>query len=135
MSIAGWESALRAVVARHRALPFGWGTSDCFVFPMDCVEAVTGRDPWAAVRGYASEQAAARLLVAHGLRDVADAFAAVLPEIHPAEAGRGDLAVVAAAGSGEIGGAVCLGPVVAAKGRDGLSFLPRTAMVRAFRVG
>lgn len=135
MRIAGWETRLRAAVARHRALPFGWGTSDCFVFPMDCVEAVTGRDPWAAVRGYDNEQAAARLLVAHGLRDVADAFRAVLPEIHPADAGRGDL-VVAHAGPGtELGGAVCLGPVVAAKGRDGLSLLPRTAVVRAFRVG
>lgn len=46
-----WQLRLAALVERRQAQPFAWGASDCCTWASDVVEAVTGHDPAADVRG------------------------------------------------------------------------------------
>ena len=51
--------------ARHRQ--FEWGIFDCFTFAADAVEAITGVDPMAELRGtYDDQRSATELLIKHG---------------------------------------------------------------------
>lgn len=130
--LRNWERSLRDTVDQHRALPFDWGRSDCFTFPMDCVAAMTGADPSDGARTWSDESGAKRALVARGFSSVADAFASAFAEISPGLARRGDL--VAFAYDGAICGGICLGSSCVGKGVGGLVFVPRTLAKRAFRV-
>lgn len=59
---ADWQLRLAAVTQRCQAEPFAWGAADCCTWAADVVEAVTGRDPAADVRGaYSSALGALRL--------------------------------------------------------------------------
>lgn len=128
-----WQNALSETVRRHQQLPFAWGTSDCLLFPLDCVRAMTGQD-FSELHGeYASQAQAYRRLRSFGFANVADAFAAHFPEISPAMMGTGDLAVVD--DDGAICGAICLGRMTAGKTQDGLLFIGRSLVQRAFKVG
>jgi hypothetical protein len=128
-----WERALVAEVRRHSALPFSWGVSNCFYMTMDCVRAVTGTDPWVDARGCDSEAWYKRWLARNRFGNVGDAFARRMAEIPSAQMGRGDIAVVEQDGMAP--GVVCLGPTVVGKVPMGTLQLPRSRVVRAFRVG
>lgn len=132
-----WPERLQEVLERHAALPFAWGASDCLLMPMDGVSAMTGIDPAAEIRGrYRTARGAARHLRERGHRTVGDAFAAHFPEIPVAMAGRGDLGVVRLPASDGYAGVIVFG--LGAWGKDaarpGNIFVPRSAIVRAFRV-
>ena len=51
--------------SRARA-PFAWGSNDCALFAADCVQAVTGQDLAAELRGHKDARGAARTLRRHG---------------------------------------------------------------------
>lgn len=129
-----WEGRLAEVLAAYQAGGFAWGVRDCFRLPLAAARAVAGLDLWPDVRPYRCGRSAALRLVRHGFDGVGDALAAVLPEMHPAFAGRGDVGVVIEAGAEA--GVVVLGAEIAgvAQGR-GLTILPRSRLVRAFKVG
>lgn len=133
MRLDDWPERLEEAVRRHSTMPFVWGVSDCFTLPMDCVEALTGRDPWAAERGYKSAAEAKAVLDRLGFRSISDAFAAVLEPVAPAFARRGDIGI---ADYGAIlgGGVVVLGTQVLGKGEEGVVRLPRVRLMKAFRV-
>lgn len=133
----GWESRLCAAVEVYRARPFTWGSADCALFAASCIEAVTGVDPAAAVRGeYTDAAGAMRALVGLGFSNMVEAVAANRPEVPVALAHRGDVAVVREPSEGDPLGAVgvVLGPMIAAYGQTGLHFLPRSAALRCFQV-
>lgn len=132
--LQGWRGALNAAVAAHRGHGFAWGTHDCATFAADCVLAMTGIDFAASFRGrYDSAEGAARLLAAAGYRSHVDLAAAVLPEIHPAEACRGDIAVVPTEANPALG--VVTGATIALFGLGGIGFVRLDRAIRAFRVG
>lgn len=90
-----WDARLFAVVEAHEGAAFVWGHADCFTFAMACVEAVTGANPYADEAGrWRSAAGARRRLRARGFGSIEAAIAAVFPEIPPALAQRGDLAIV-----------------------------------------
>lgn len=132
MRIKGWERALLAEVARHQALPFSWDESNCVYFPMDCVKAMTGDDPWADERGCTSEQDFARRLVRLGFKNVGDVFASKFAEIALSYMGRGDLAVIEQ--DGKTPGVICVGAHLVGKIETGMLFMPRSLAIRAFKV-
>lgn len=132
MRLSTWPEDLAEVVARHQARPFEWGGSDCLIFPLECVRAITSRDLLHLCGEYDSRLGAYRRLQSLGFGTVADAFAAYFPEIHPAMMGRGDLAAVV--DDGAVCGAVCVGASLAGKAIGGLSFVPRARAQRAFKV-
>ncbi|WP_375458893.1 DUF6950 family protein [uncultured Enterovirga sp.] len=132
-----WPERLLDIVARHDALAFGWGVSDCYLLPMDAVLAMTGAEPWPGVRGgYTSEIGAGKLLRQRGFANVADAFASAFPEVPPALAGRGDLGVVKVPEGSGFAGVVCIGTGFVGKHADrpGNIRIPRAFVLRAFRV-
>lgn len=132
--VRDWPLRLEEVIERYQAGAFAWGGMDCFTLPMDVAAALTGVDPWADERTYATEIGAARKLKRLGFADVADAFAAKFSEIPSALAQRGDIGTVVDA-DGAACGVVVLGTLVAGMSPvSGLTFLPRARLVRAFRV-
>lgn len=132
MRIKGWERALLDVVARHRAQPFVWGSSDCFTLPLDTIVALTGKDPWPGLHDYDSRIAAARCLTLQGYSSLADAFADKLVEVPVPFAQRGDVGVIL--DDGALCGAVFLASGVAGKTETGLHVFERDRVVRAFAV-
>ncbi len=98
---------------------------------------MTGRDPASeARRAYSTAEGAAKLLRRRGFGSIADAFGSVFPEIPVARAGRGDLGVVPVPYGGGFAGVVFMGLGAFGKNADapGTLFVPRSAVVRAFRV-
>lgn len=128
-----WPERLIAAIEHHAALPFGWGSSDCFLLPMDVVLAMTDAEPWPDVRGaYASEAGAARQLRRRGFATLVEAFAAAFPEIPPSLAGRGDIGVVDSPRG--LAGVVFMDTGVIGKAEAGIRRLPRSLVLRAFKV-
>jgi hypothetical protein len=123
---------MREAIARHHGQPFVWGASDCTMFA-DVVLAMTGFDPIADYRTYTTEIGALRMLKKAGVASMLEYVAGLFPEIHPAHAGRGDLAFTS-----EIEPlgcpAVIDGATAHSKNAHGPVVISRAHIVRAFAV-
>ena len=128
-----WPDRLEDIIAAYQGGVFIWGVRDCFRLTMDVAKALTGADPYADLEPYDSEMGAARRLVERGFASLGDALAAVMPEVPPALAQRGDVGVVDEAGTDA--GVVVIGTDVVGMSQRGLTRVPRSRLVRAFRVG
>ena len=127
-----WQNRLQACLAQRSALPFTWGSHDCVLFAADCVQACTGTDPAAAMRGTYSDAIGAARLV-HELGGLAEIAAAHCgKEVSPTMAQPGDIGLVLNAGRECL--AVCTGAVWHVPGGDGLVPLPINNATRAWRV-
>lgn len=133
MRLPNWEARLAAVLAAYQDGVFAWGQRDCFRLPVDVAAAVAGLRLWPDLRPYRCARGAAVRLARHGFRTVGDALAAVLPEVSPALARRGDVGVVVE-GMAEAG-VVVLGADLAGMAPEGMTIVPRERLTRAFRVG
>lgn len=133
MRLPDWEERLAAVIAAYQGGVFVWGERDCFRLPVDVAAAVAGLRLWPDLRPYRCARGAAVRLARHGFRTVGDALAAVLPEVPPALARRGDVGVVTEGGADA--GVVVLGSDLAGMALSGMTIVPRDRLVRAFRVG
>lgn len=133
MRYGDWEARLGRLIASCQGAAFSWGQRDCFTLVRDAVFAQSPTLIWGEIQYASALQAGARLRE-HGFAELGDALALALPEIGPSFAGRGDVGVVLA--GGREAGVVVLGAEVAgmAPGR-GLTILPRSRLVRAFKVG
>lgn len=128
-----WWERLLAVFAWHRAHAFAWGRFDCATLFSDAGTAVIGIDP---LGGYVwrNEREALKGLALHGVTSMAAYVAQRFAEIPPAEARRGDVGFAREAAPLScpyiITGAT-------AEGRDtrGWLIVPRTMLVRTYRVG
>lgn len=89
-----WEKRLNAVVAKHQALPGGWGASDCWTLTMDAVEAVQGKRILSKLGKYKSEAAGYRVFAKAGFKTVEEALASVLEPVPVLRAQRGDVGVI-----------------------------------------
>ena len=124
-------SMLIAYTADAGQQPFRPGRHDCALFAAGWVKQVTGRDLARGWRStYRSLQRGQQLLQDAGFSDHVAFAAAHLPEIAPAFAQVGDLAVLETQAFGLNAGEMiyCLRP-------EGLGLVPRSAMRRAFDVG
>lgn len=124
-------SMLIAYTADAGQQPFRPGRHDCALFAAGWVKQVTGRDLARGWRStYRSLKRGQQLLQDAGFSDHVAFAAAHLPEIAPAFAQVGDLAVLETQAFGLNAGEMiyCLRP-------EGLGLVPRSAMRRAFDVG
>ncbi len=128
-----WPERLYDVIAAYQGGIFVWGQRDCWRLTMDTVEAVSGARIYADLPAYNSATGAARLLVERGFAGIGDALAAVLPEVPPSLAQRGDVGVIDEDG-GEAG-VVVIGADVLGMAPTGLTRTPRARLKRAYRVG
>ncbi|MDS9468216.1 hypothetical protein RGQ15_11625 [Paracoccus sp. MBLB3053] len=132
-----WRARFAAEMDRQRCLPFAWGRQDCVIgLACGAVEAITGADLAVGWRSkYKSPKSALKALRAKGYDGVADLVAGHLPEIEPALARIGDLALIT--DDGPLGHAI---GIVDASGlivitETGHGRAPRDRMTRAFQVG
>ena len=126
-----WPERLAAFIEARRDLPFEWAVNDCCAMAADAVLAMTGRDFLADFRGcYATEGQAEALMGPGGLEAFLPRLMAAFgaPELVPAEAQRGDVALIGLENQLVCG--VVTGPHIAAPGARGLAFVPlrRAAM-------
>lgn len=127
-----WIARLDAYVRSHAGTPFTWGTLDCALFAAGAVEAMTGVDFARGFRGYVTEAGGRRKLRKKGFESHVDLAAHRLPEIAPARAREGDVAVLQTDLGLSLG--IVQGRFVHAMGPDGPGLAPRSAMTRAFAV-
>ena len=124
-----WEKRLVAVTEAHLVTPLVWGKSDCLLTTCDAIEAMTGVDPAADIRGkYKSKAGAYRLIKQRGYDSLGAVLADRFEEIGTAMAQRGDVGIF----EKTVGYFCEYG--FAVKGEDGLRFLPRKMAERAFKV-
>ncbi|RVD13791.1 MAG: hypothetical protein EOS73_15980 [Mesorhizobium sp.] len=128
-----WDRRLARLVNQHKSIPGVWGVSDCLLTVADAVEAITGTDPAADIRGkYKTEAGAARILRKRGFGDVEMALASLFRPVGRLMAQRGDIGVVE-------NGVLCAGFVTdlgfAVKTEAGLSFVSQMNIKSAFKVG
>ncbi len=128
----GWERILYEFLDSRRMMPFEWGRNDCAMFAADWVMIATGHDPAAEWRGTYSDASIMRQMKGNRLAKlVSDKF----DECAVMEAHRGDIGLVAPSGSIQMP-ALCVIDTLAVfgPGSDGLVSLPRSALMRAWRV-
>jgi hypothetical protein len=131
--LPNWRVRLDDYLDSIDGAPFEWGVLDCSLFASGCIEAMTGVDLAAETRGtYNDARSAARVAISLGFRDHVEFMAANVPEIHPAEAGLGDIAAVRT----EDGFALALfnKQNLICMTRAGRGVLPRSDAYRAFRI-
>lgn len=127
-----WPERLHDFIARRACTPFAWGVQDCCRFAADAVLEMTGTDPMADLRDYASRESADALLARLG--GLAAAVRGVLGKpIPPALAQRGDVVLVEVGDAKAMG--ICLGDVIAAPGPSGLQYAPLDDARVAWRIG
>lgn len=126
-----WRERLADLVAQAHRTPFAYGARDCCLWAADAVQAVTGVDLAADVRGtYADQGGAQRVLMAlGGLRGVASRAG---NRIAPMRAQAGDIGIVRGERTAL---AVCQGEVWLCASRNGLHAVPLDAAVMAWGVG
>jgi len=135
--IAGWESALFDATRAAMPRAYEWGVHDCVTFAADCVEAMTGSDPIADLRGHwRGPVSARRIMTEEGADTLGDLAAQRLPEIAPSLAQRGDIVLCKGDGdSDEEFLAVCQGHTAVGPAANGLIHVPMAQAKRAYRVG
>lgn len=128
-----WQQRLFAEIERHARQPFAYGVSDCWTLANGAVREITGKPLIAGIR-YKSETGARRVLRKRGVDDVAGLVATVgLHEVAPVLAQRGDLGVTEGA-NGEPALVVNVGARWVGKTETGLMHIPRSRVVKAYRV-
>lgn len=131
-----WPARLARALAEAARRPFAWGSHDCALFAAGVVQALTGTDPAAELRGrYETAAGAARALGSGGLAATAEALACAhgMEAIPPLMAQRGDVVLFETEGRDALG-VVDLNGRIAAAGEAGLVVLPLSHAKRAWRV-
>lgn len=127
-----WFERLNEVIDRHREVTFEYGKTDCFTFTTEAIVAIRGSSPGESWIGYQGEREALKALARSGFVNLGDAYAAHFEEIPPSFAGRGDLVEVTV--RNHHGSGICVGAEVACLSPDGLIFVGRDKITRAFRI-
>lgn len=130
---------LEDFIQDRRAVPFAWGTADCATFVFDAVQAMTGRDPAAHLRGrWSGVMSAARVFNEQGGWEGFAERGGFGAPVAAEDLQNGDVALLEAghcsglmAAVGALG-IVCRGHVVA-QGEDGLRALPLSAAAGGWR--
>jgi hypothetical protein len=132
MRLVDWQLRYAAFMQERAAMPFAWGVNDCALFAADCVLAITGRDPAAALRGTYDDAlgAARRIEELGGLQ--AAASAALGEPVAPGFASVGD--VVLAMNEGRELLMVCNGTSAIGPAEGGAAALGMESAIVAWKV-
>lgn len=127
--LVNWPELLSDYFLARARAPFAWGFQDCCCFAASGVEAMTGADPIADLRGYRTEEEAGRILN----RPLDVMVSERLAQVGPGLALRGDVGLIIGARGNP---ALCLvdGDMIVGAGLRGLERHPRSALKAAWRV-
>lgn len=130
--LADWEDRLTHLITEVRKVTFAWGKLDCCMWASACVEAQTGVDLGAGVRGtYSTESGARRVL--RKLGGLEALGAKVGPAVPPLMARFGDIGLVFS--NGKKVAALCAGPVWLIVTSQGMLNVPLDAAINCWRTG
>jgi hypothetical protein len=124
----GWQARLTDFLRANHGRPFAPGEWDCAIWAAGAVQAMTGEDHLRGLKGYRTIEEGKRRLQARGYDDHIAYVAAFLPEVPPAFAQPGDVAVIEGQSLG-----IVQGERVYCFGRNGFGVVPFTVIERAFR--
>lgn len=128
-----WPRRLAAAIEAARGRPFCWGTHDCALFAAGVVEALTGKDFAAELRGrYTTRAEAVALLGARGGLEAVVTTALGSPRAYTALAQRGDVVMIDTDDGPALG--ICNGATAACAGPEGLQFAPMSLWQKAWEV-
>jgi hypothetical protein len=139
--LADWEIRLTQEFERSRRSIFQWGTFDCAIHAANCINAITGTDLAASLRGtYATEAQANQVLATYGgtIEGLAVHFAgdSAMDQAAPQFARRGDMVLVHNGDPGRALGIVDLtGRFALCAAVAGIARMPMRRWLRAWRVG
>lgn len=129
MRVDYWERKLAEVIASRMNMPFKWGTQDCCMFSLACLDAVYGTDHQSEWEGkYKTERTAFKLLNERG------GYEAILTEygfskLPAAQAQRGDAAFI----GGQEAWGIVGGDQIFATGDKGLVTLDLSCAINVWR--
>lgn len=136
-----WPARLEKYLFASLKANFKYGSFDCALFAANCIEAMTGVDLAASLRGkYDSRTAAKRAIEARVGRGsvalIAEALAAQheMPEIKPVYAGRGDMVLLKRSHDYSLGIVALTGTEIMIALGQGWGRVPVGEAVRAWRV-
>ena len=123
--LPAWESLLADFLQAAAARPFAWGSHDCCTFAADAVQAITGVDMIASLRGQWADAAGAAKAVKRlgGMRTALQRHLGE-PLPSPLWAQRGDVVLIRMDGRHSAG--ICAGAVVVGAAEVGLARLTLT---------
>lgn len=129
MRVDGWEKRLNEHLETIGA--FAWGTNDCCMFAVGCVQAMTGVDHGKEFRGYKTAVGAAKRLEKHGgVEGIATYCLGESKSVKLAK--RGDVVMIDSGEGYALG--VCVGSKIAAVSKDGLTFVPMTQAIKVWSI-
>ncbi len=132
-----WVSLLGSFIEANRNTPFEYGEFDCCLAVCDAIEVITGIDPAEDFRGkYNSKAGAIKFITSwNGVEGIADEVSNNygLEEVDPHFAGRGDVVLIKNE-EHALGMISTCGRKVFAAGKDGLKFVSKKEIVRAWRI-
>lgn len=129
-----WQRALQDHMTEWSGRSFAPGRSDCALFVAAAIECMTGQDLARGHRGYRTLAEGRRRLVDRGFDRLSDLAKLSLAEIPPALAQRGDIAILVAEDLDDEAFGLVLGDRIAVWGPAGMSHVPLTSALRAYRV-
>lgn len=133
-----WPARLEQAVESWRDRVFAWGSADCACFVCHCIEATTGVDLFAEVRGRYDDPVSAvdaiRGVAGSEALTVEDAASFYLgpPLVSPLLAQRGDVVSVSTAGGPALG--ICIGRDAVYAAPAGITTVGMPDWLRAWRV-
>lgn len=133
--VENWPLVLSAMLRAQKDQPFQYGTNDCLMFPADVVNALTGTDVAADVRGTYStyEEATAIIAAAGGIEELISARLGFTGSRQVLTAKRGDVVIMKTV-YGIMGGVVDDSGQRIAVPMDDQQTLVRFPLTKAWRV-
>jgi hypothetical protein len=126
-----WQTRFAEFAAARRAVPFAWGSNDCYLFAADAVLAMTGEDIATDLRGtYSTAREALRQQRAVG--GIATVTAKLGEPVAATLAGPGDVVLIDMNGRDALG--ICNGGTVLGPGARGLVAVSMAAAKSAWKV-
>lgn len=138
--IANWQSALSEYLLRAARTPFRYGVQDCGLFVAGAIEAMTGIDVVADLRGYSNRREAfARIeaLCGSPTMEAAAIFLAArsgIEEVPVLRAQRGDAMMLRGGRRSSLGVVAMHGTEILTPYRDGLLRLPLSHARRVWHI-
>lgn len=135
----GWEKCFQAALGRAQTRDFKFGVFDCCMWAADAVNAITGVDPAASLRGtyHTRDEAHAVITARGGMEQMIDTLCTSVGLVpwNPALAQRGDVVLLAPhdgfpGALGVVVGSNAAAPAV----RRGLTYVPLTLALRAWHI-
>ena len=129
---ADWRGRLTTYLSQTAMRPFRPGRNDCALFVAGAIEAMTGEDLARGWRGYRTLSEGRGTIADAGFEDHVALVADLLPEVAPAFAQVGDVAVLPGDEATALG--VVQGENVFCLAPQGMVLVSRLEIQRAFRV-